>query len=150
MSGRPERGRAFLAVAGTTLALLAATVVWLLLKTPVAPEPAPGPREEPQHLDPTSREAEPQPAPPVARISPKALVEPEKKRQSETGAVTGQVLHADGSPAGSTFVFCGPADSISFLGYEESLRANLAVVRSPESRPAGIQTGLTDASGAFS
>ena len=46
-------------------------------------------------------------------------------------------------------MFCGPADSISFLGYEESLRANLAVVRSPESRPAGIQTGLTDASGAF-
>jgi protocatechuate 3,4-dioxygenase beta subunit len=150
VTDQAARRRAPVVLAGAALALLAGTAVLLLLKTPVAPEPAIGPREEPRRLDPASREAEPEPAPPLARISPKAFVDPEQKPQSGTGAVTGQVLLADGSPAESVFVFCGPADSISFLGYEESLRDNLAVVRSPESRPAGIQTGLTDASGAFS
>jgi Carboxypeptidase regulatory-like domain len=147
------RKAAPIAFAGAVLAVLLATAAWLLLKTPRSPEPAGGAVEDPCRPEPASREAPLAPER-AQRLSPSAFVDPEKTHvsaaASETGAVTGEVLFADGSPANNIFVFCGPADSISFLGYEESLRQNLAVIRSPTSRPAGILTTLTDARGSFS
>jgi protocatechuate 3,4-dioxygenase beta subunit len=133
------------------VAAVAAAIVWFLLELsredPVlAPTEASSSRQvdPPSNDDPRARPATPliRPAPLVDRNAP-------TPEQAGSATVLVEVLQGDGSPAAGTLVFVGSADKHSFLGYSESLAANFGRIKSPESRPAGVQVGTTDALGKY-